>query len=84
LVSPVTRTIEIASIVLVTGDTNYFRADTRSAFETIAVRGDAERLSDEKILRLKITGIDPQLYLPAIPLQPSNAPMLLKIRLRVI
>jgi hypothetical protein len=77
-------TIEIDSIVLVTGDTNYFRADTRSAFETIAVRGDAERLSDEKILRLKITGIDPQLYLPAIPLQPSNAPLLLKIRLRVI
>jgi Methyltransferase domain len=77
-------TIEIAEIAVTTGETKYFRADNPATFNLIGVCGDAERLSDEKILRLKITGIDPQLCLPAIPLQPSNAPLLLKIRLRVI
>jgi hypothetical protein len=31
-----------------------------------------------------VTGIDPQLYLPAITLPAGNAPAVLKIRLRVL
>lgn len=77
-------TIEIASIAVTAGDTNYFCADNQSAFEAIAIRGDAERLSDEKLLRLKITGIDPQLYLSAIETTGTDAPLVLGMRLRVI
>jgi hypothetical protein len=77
-------TIEIAGIAVTTGETNYFRADNPATFDLIGVRGDAERLSDEKILRLKITGIDPQLYLPAIAPTGTDAPLVLQMRLRVI
>jgi hypothetical protein len=77
-------TIEVAQIAVRAGDTNYFCADDQSAFEAIAVRGDAERLPDEKLLRLKITGIDPQLYLPAIVITGTDGPLVLQMRLRVI
>jgi hypothetical protein len=77
-------TIEIASIAVIAGDTNYFTADNQSAFAAIAVRGDAERLPDEKLLRLKITGIDPQLYLPPVERGSCDSPLLLQMRLRVI
>ena len=76
-------TIDIASIAVTAGDQNYFRADDRSAFDAIGVRGDAERLPDEKALRIKITGIDPQLYLPAIGTAGGDR-LFLQMRLRVI
>src|SRR6185437_5435898 len=76
--------IEIASIAVTAGETNYFCADTGSAFDSIAVRGDAERLPDEKPLRFKISGIDPQLYLPIIETTGTDAPLVLQMRLRVI
>lgn len=76
-------TIEIASIAVTAGHTNYFRADNQSAFDSIAVRGDADRLPNEKLLRLKITGIDPQLYLPAINIANEDT-LRLQMRLRVI
>jgi len=68
--------IEIASIRL----TN---ASTQPDFDSIDVRGDAERLPDAKLLRLRITGIDPQLYLPAIE-TPADASLFVEMRLRVI
>jgi Methyltransferase domain len=77
-------TIEIASIRLSAGGRDYFSATTKSDFDLIAVRGDAERLADDKLLRFKITGIDPQLYLPAIELSAAQAPAILQIRLRVV
>ncbi|MEY2550351.1 MAG: hypothetical protein QOG12_495 [Verrucomicrobiota bacterium] len=82
-VSALTR-IEIASIRLVTEDHEYFSATTRADFDAVAVRGDAERLPDQSLLRLQITGIDPQLYLP--PMQPprSEAALRVELRLRVL
>ncbi|HEX4630512.1 MAG TPA: class I SAM-dependent methyltransferase [Chthoniobacterales bacterium] len=77
-------TIEIASIAVIAGATTYFCADNQCAFEAIAVRGDAERLPDEKLLRLQITGIDPQLYLPEIDTTGADEPLVLRMRLRVI
>lgn len=77
-------TIEIASIRLVSEDHECFSATTRADFDAIAVRGDVERLPDEKLLRLRITGIDPQLYLPPIQLRSHKAPLRLHIQLRVI
>jgi hypothetical protein len=41
-------------------------------------------LDREDTLGIKISGIDPQLYLPPIELPPGATPMLLQIRLRVI
>ena len=76
-------TIEIASIHLGAGRETYFRAEEPSQFDSIAVRGDAERLPDEKVLRLKITGIDPQLYLPRVETAGAGR-LFLEMRMRVI
>ncbi len=75
-------TIEIASIRVTSSDHPYFSATTKTDFDSIAVRGDAERFSDERLLRFKITGIDPQLYLPRIETA-GDAPLLVQLRLRV-
>jgi hypothetical protein len=47
------------------------------------VSGDGERLAHPTALRLKITGIDPQLYLPVVALPPSHEPLVLEMRLQV-
>lgn len=77
-------TIEIASIRMAKGGTDYFSAAQRSDFGSIKVRGDAKRVPDGKLLRFKVTGIDPQLYLPAISLPADEAPLILQLRLRVL
>ncbi|HEX4640089.1 MAG TPA: class I SAM-dependent methyltransferase [Chthoniobacterales bacterium] len=69
-------TIEIASIRLSS-------APAQPDFNSIHVRGDAERLPDASLLRLRITGIDPQLHLPAIE-TPADRPLFVEMRLRVI
>jgi hypothetical protein len=76
-------TIEIASIRITDADRIYFSATTQSDFDSIAVRGDAERLPDDKMLRFKITGIDPQLYLPRIELARDQR-LSIEMRLRVL
>ncbi|HEY8834566.1 MAG TPA: hypothetical protein VIM09_03205, partial [Chthoniobacterales bacterium] len=76
-------TIEIASIRLTKGDETCFAADAASGFDMLRVAGDAERLPGPA-LRLRVTGIDPQLYLPAIHLPADQAPTVLQTRLRVI
>jgi len=76
-------TIEIASIRLTKGDDTCFAADAASGFDMLRVAGDAERLPGPA-LRLRVTGIDPQLYLPAIHLPADQAPTVLQTRLRVI
>ena len=74
--------IEIASIQLTRGPLTCFGAQDGKGFETIKTGGDAERLPDSKGLRLRVTGIDPQLYLPAIDLPPDNETLVLAMRLR--
>lgn len=69
-------TIEIASIHL-------SGALTQPDFDSIDVRGDAERLSDALLLRFRITGLDPQLHLPAIE-TPADSSLIVEMRLRVI
>jgi hypothetical protein len=75
-------TIEIASIRVKAGDTEVFRAGKN--FDSVAVRGDAEQVPDPNVLRLKITGIDPQLYLPAIETPAGNEGLRVEMRLRVV
>jgi hypothetical protein len=77
------NTIEIASLRLAKGTQTCFVANDGPGFEPIRIRGDAERLPDSEALRFRVTGIDPQLYLPAIEL-PGNEPFVLEMRLRVL
>ena len=77
-------TIEIASIQLTRGPAICFAAQSETEFETIKTTGDVERLPDSNGLRLRVTGIDPQLYLPAIDLPLSEESLSLQMRLRVI
>jgi Methyltransferase domain len=75
-------TIEIASIRLTKGNETVFVADDNTGFDAIRIAGDAERLAGSGF-RLRVTGIDPQLYLPAIA-TPGDQPPFVKMRLRVI
>jgi hypothetical protein len=76
-------TIEIASIRLTKRDAIYFTADEGNGFDTIRIAGDAERITGHA-LRIRVTGIDPQLYLQTVDSQPGDAPFVLEMRLRVL
>jgi hypothetical protein len=68
-------TIEIASIRV---------AGESVALDSIALRGDGEKLPGESLLRFEVTGIDPQLYLPAIERPADTEQLVVEMRLRVI
>ena len=76
-------TIEIASIRLTQGSATCFAADEATGFDTIRIAGDAERMPGHALC-LRVTGIDPQLYLPAIAVSADEAPLILQLRLRVL
>ncbi len=75
-------TIEIASIRLTKGSETLFTADEQTRFDAVRVGGDGERVAGHA-LRLRVTGIDPQLYLPAIE-SAGESRLVLKMRLRVV
>ncbi len=66
--------------VRVAGNTLYDAAADAS-FGGIRLGGDAERLPAAKFLRVKITGIDPQLWLPMVQV-PPGAEVEVHLRLR--
>jgi hypothetical protein len=76
-------TIEIASIRVTKAGDACFTADEHSGFDTIRVSGDAERKAGHTLL-IRVTGIDPQLYLPAIDLPASDTPLAVQLRLRIL
>jgi Methyltransferase domain len=75
--------IEITSIHLTKAGSTCFSASDKAGFDSIALKGDLERLAHPTLLRLKITGIDPQLWLPVVPLPSGEEPLMLLMRLRV-
>lgn len=77
-------TIDIASIRVVKGGVLCFSVPEQASFDAIRLGGDVERLDQPPFLRLKITGIDPQLYLPTLTLPTSEGPLILQMRLRVL
>jgi Methyltransferase domain len=77
-------TIEIASIRVTKGAAIPFAADDATGFESIKIAGDVEPLPDPKQLRLRVTGIDPQLYLPVINVPAGDLPLVVHLRLRVL
>ncbi|MEY2576405.1 MAG: hypothetical protein QOF80_1892 [Verrucomicrobiota bacterium] len=76
-------TIEIASIRLTRQDAICFTADENTGFDTIRIGGDAEQLAGHTLL-IRVTGIDPQLYLPAVGFPAGGASFVLEMRLRVL
>jgi hypothetical protein len=76
-------TIEIASIRLTRQDAICFTANENTGFDTIRIGGDAEQLAGHT-LRFRVTGIDPQLYLPAVGFPAGGASFVLEMRLRVL
>ncbi len=75
--------IDLASLVLKSGAGTLFDAGTGPEFDTIVVTGDAQRHPHPAYLRLKITGIDPQLFLPRIVAGTEGTCLVLTMRLRV-
>jgi Methyltransferase domain len=76
-------TIDLASIRLARAGSAYFSAPDETGFDSIALSGDAKRLAHPTALRLKVTGVDPQLYLPVIALPASEEPLVVQMRLQV-
>ena len=75
--------IEIASIRLTRQDAVYFSGDQETGFDMIRIAGDAERIAGHG-LRFRVTGIDPQLYLPAIESRPGDISLVVEMRLRIL
>ena len=76
-------TIDIASIRLTKAESIFFSATGETGFDSIVLSGDVERLAHPTALRLKITGVDPQLCLPVLALPSSEEPLVLQMRLQV-
>lgn len=75
--------IDVASIEVATKTASLFRAADPESFKTIALAGDAQPIAHPEYLRLKVTGIDPQLILPALPAVPADEAIEVKLRLLV-
>ncbi|MGI8819370.1 MAG: class I SAM-dependent methyltransferase [Chthoniobacterales bacterium] len=76
-------TIDLASITVAAGARTLFSADRTSGFAQVEIGGDARQLPHPNYLRLQITGIDPQLYLPPLPALASPGALRVALRLRV-
>lgn len=75
--------VEIARVSVQTARKEYFAAASPNEFNRITIAGDAERIADGKILRLKITGADPQLYLPRLDIPATEPQLSVALRVRV-
>ena len=80
--SPLTI-IEVASLRLKRGSKLLFQAECATDFDVIHFGGDVERLPHPTHLRLNITGIDPQLYLPPFNSDETDEAFVLEMQLRV-
>lgn len=75
--------IDIAALRLTNETRNAFQANEPSGFDVIKLAGDAERCAHARYLRLRITGPDPQLHLPAVAPSETDTPWRLALKLRV-
>ncbi len=78
-------TIEIAAIRLrKPNGATLFEAESAEAFDQIRVAGDATRLPHARSLRIQVTGLDPQLYLPHLARTGEvHEPVTVELKLRV-
>ncbi|MFL6582927.1 MAG: class I SAM-dependent methyltransferase [Chthoniobacterales bacterium] len=76
-------TIELQWIRVSAGEALLFSAAAPAEFDQLTIAGDCEREPHRESLQLRITGIDPQLYLPAIETKSATPPLAIALRLRV-
>ncbi len=76
-------TIDLASIAVSSSSGEHYRAEASRAFDLICVGGDGKREPPGECLRLKITGPDPQLYLPILNIPETVEQLVVRLRLRV-
>lgn len=75
--------IDVASVILSTGSQTLFKADTPGEFDQLTIAGDCRREAHDRWLRLQITGIDPQLYLPSLEMNSASEPLKVELKMRV-
>ena len=75
--------IDIAELRVTTAARECFAARTATDFDQISIAGDAERLPHPDYLHLRITGPDPQLFLPVVQVDPGEQPLQIRMRLRI-
>jgi hypothetical protein len=75
--------IDVASVSVSAGSQMLFNAATPAEFDQLTIAGDCRREPAEQSLRLHITGIDPQLYLPLLDTNPASDPLTVQLKLRV-
>ncbi len=73
--------VDVGRIRLKASGKTYYDAMADRRFDGITLAADAERVSNPKFLRVKITGIDPQLHLPMVAI-PSGEELEVHLRLR--
>ncbi len=76
-------TIDIACVEVAAGSSLLFRASDATAWPAVKVAGDAEVQSHPAYLRLRITGLDPQLYLPPLGVAAAEEALRVTLQLRV-
>ncbi|MEO5721703.1 MAG: class I SAM-dependent methyltransferase, partial [Chthoniobacterales bacterium] len=75
-------TIDLSVIRLTSEQETYFCAEDSAGFDRIRLAGDATRLPHSQYLRVQVTGVDPQLHLPAVDVS-ANEQLALSLRVRV-
>ncbi len=75
--------IDIASIRLTNGSATALNLAEPAAFESVQVAGDAAREPHPRFLRIRVTGVDPQLHLPAIDLPADKDSWQVILRFRI-
>lgn len=76
-------TIEVDELEVSAGTQTLFRAVEPVDFDRLQIAGDCVRESSKRGLRLRITGIDPQLYLPPLGYDPATIELRVRLKLRV-
>jgi hypothetical protein len=76
-------TIDLTSIAVSSSSGEHYRAEASRAFDLICVGGDGKREPPGECLRLKITGPDPQLYLPILNIPETVEQLVVRLRLRI-
>lgn len=80
-VSPFT-TIDVEAIELVSGGQIVWTAREAALRDAVKSFGDADAVAGPSALRIRVTGVDPQLHLPPVDLSP-DLPASVQLRLRV-
>jgi hypothetical protein len=80
---PQLRLIEIASLRVADDKRSFLKFPTQNGWNEIQLNGDAERLAAAEILRVKTSGVDPQVHLPTLAKTGEELPLFVEMQARV-